>query len=376
MRRDRRLLGVGLLAAALAACGRPAPPPAATVSVAQALGAGATEGYARATAPRDFTFPTDHGPHPAFRTEWWYYTGNLASAGGRHVGYQLTFFRVALAPAVPPRDSAWAARDVYLAHLAVTDTAGGRFHAVQRAARGAAGLAGAAAAPFHVWLEDWSAAAVGGDAFPVRLVAAEGEVAVDLVLERGKPPVLHGERGLSRKGAGEGNASFYYSLTRMPTRGTVRLGGERLAVTGQSWMDREWSTSALGDNVGWDWFALQLADGREVMFYQLRRPDGAADPLSAGTVVAADGTARPLALADVRLEVLGHWTSPRGGARYPARWRLGIPREGLSLEIVPRLADQEHPAPLRYWEGAVTARSGALQASGYVELVGYAAPAR
>jgi predicted secreted hydrolase len=368
----------GVLAATLALLTRPVGrPPAARVSVAEAL-TGDDSGYARATAPRPFTFPADHGPHARYRTEWWYYTGNLETPEGRHFGYQLTFFRIALAAEGLARESAWGTREVYMAHFAVTDTAGRRFHPRARFARGAAGLAGAASHPFRVWTEDWSATSAGPDALPMRLQASEHGIAIDLALESTRAPVAQGERGLSRKGPEPGNASYYYSFTRMPTRGTVQVGEERFEVRGLSWMDREWSTSALGDKVGWDWFALQLDDGRDVMYYQLRRADGSTDRFSAGTVVGPDGRTRTLAADDVTLEVLDVWTSLRG-VRYPGRWRLAIPAEGLDVEIVPRLADQEHIQPFRYWEGAVLVRAKGTPARGgvgYVELVGYGEPAR
>jgi predicted secreted hydrolase len=339
----------------------------ATVAVREAL-AEDRAGFARALAPRPMTFPEDHGPHPDFRTEWWYYTGNLKTATGRHVGFQLTFFRVALAPAEESRESAWATRQLYVAHFAVTDTAGGRFHAASRTSRAALGLAGAQAAPFRVWLESWSAE---GEGAATRLRAQEGDVAIDLTVSPAKPVVRQGDRGLSRKGAEPGNASLYYSFTRMPARGTVRLGAETLEVSGEAWMDREWSTSALGEGVeGWDWFAVQLDDGRELMVYLLRRRDGTVDPFSAGTLVAADGTVRRLEAADVRVEMLAHWTSPHSGVRYPARWRLSVPSAELRLELEPRLADQELRVGTRYWEGAVGV-AGSSGGRGYVELVGY-----
>jgi predicted secreted hydrolase len=243
--------------------------------------------------------------------------------------------------------------------------------------------AAALASPFRAWLETWSAAGppapgAAASATPMRLAAAEGDAAIDLTLDQGKPPVLEGDRGLSRKGAEPGQASYYYSLTRMPARGTIRVGGDAFPVAGLAWMDREWSTSSLGrEQVGWDWFALQLADGREVMLYRLRRRDGSADPASQGTLVARDGTSRPLAWSEVRLTPAGGWTSPRGGARYPDRWRLAIPAERLDLEIRPLLADQELDTSFRYWEGAVAVAgtSGApgppVAGSGYVELTGY-----
>jgi predicted secreted hydrolase len=351
----------------------PRPSIQATVAVREAL-ADDRAGFARALVPRPLSFPADHGPHPDFRTEWWYYTGNLSTPSGRRFGFQLTFFRVALAPTDEPRASAWATRQLYVAHFAVTDVAGRRFHAFSRSSRAALGLAGAEATPFRVWVDDWSAA---GDGSSVRLRASEGDVAIDLGVAPAKPIVLEGDRGLSRKGPEPGNASIYYSFTRMPARGVVRVGADTLDVSGEAWMDREWSTSALGAGVeGWDWFALQLDDGRELMVYLLRRRDGSIDRFSAGTLVAADGTARALAVGDVSIETLARWTSPRSGVRYPSRWRLGVPSADLRMEIEPRLEDQELSVGTRYWEGAVAVVGSAgarpIAGQGYVELVGYA----
>jgi predicted secreted hydrolase len=351
----------------------------ATLAVSTALGPGDVAGFARALSPRPFSFPADHGPHPGFRTEWWYYTGNVETAAGRHFGFQLTFFRTALAPpdaGAGDRASAWSTRQLYLAHFALTDTVGRRFHTGSRLDRQALDLAGARAAPFRLWLGDWSAASEAADGLPVRLQAAEDGVAIDLVLAAEKPVVLQGDRGLSRKGPEPGNASYYYSISRMSARGTVRVDGESFSVSGLAWMDREWSTSALGpDLVGWDWVALQLDDGRDVMVYRLRRRDGSADAHSAGSLIGADGVARPLAAGDVTLDPLDHWTSPRSRVRYPSRWRLAVPAARLTLEIVPRLADQELIVGTRYWEGAVRVEGAAdgrpIAGRGYVELVGY-----
>lgn len=359
---------------------RPPPAPAEDGAV-DLLGAADVAGYEQALAPRPFVFPQDHGPHPGFRQEWWYYTGNLAAADGRRYGYQLTFFRFALAPPpAVPRDSAWGADQIYLAHFALTDVAGRRFYQAERSSRAALGLAGAEAAPFRVWLEDWSAAGTGGAALPMRLRADMAEAAIELVLESAKPVVLQGDAGLSQKGAAPGNASYYYSYTRMPTRGTLRVGAERIEVTGTSWMDREWSTSALDpDQAGWDWFSLQLDSGEELMFYQLRRRDSGIDPHSGGVWVDAAGAARPLRRDEVAIEVLDHWQSPDTGARYPSRWRLRVPALRLELELRPRLAGQEIRQRFRYWEGAVAASGRrddtAVGGSGYVELVGYGAAA-
>lgn len=351
------------------------PPDRQRLTLTETLGRDESAGYAKALAPRTFAFPADHGPHPEFKTEWWYYTGNLAAVDGRRFGYQLTFFRIALAPTAAERPSAWGASQVSMAHFAVTDAAGKRFFNAERFARNALGLAGAQAEPFRVWLEDWQASAAQGS-FPMRLQAASDEVAIDLVLEPGKPVVLQGEQGLSRKSTEAGNASYYYSLTRMPTRGSLRLGEEEFQLTGHSWLDREWSTSALAaDQVGWDWFALQLDDGFELMYYQLRRQDGSADPASAGVWVRPDGRGQGLRQEDLTLEVTRTWSSSRGG-RYPAGWRLHLPQQHLELTIEPLLADQELDATIRYWEGAVKIsgeRAGKpVIGYGYVELTGYA----
>ncbi len=345
------------------------------LSLAATLGGGATAGYARAVAPRALEFPRDHGPHPEYRTEWWYFTGNLETPAGRRFGYQLTFFRSALAPDPPRRLSAWATNQVYMAHFALTDAAGERFHHFERLGRGALGLAGARAEPFRVWLEDWTAEGAGPND-RTHLRAAEAGVTIDLTLTRIKPIALHGDRGLSQKSAEAGNASYYYSLTRLESQGTITLGSAAFPVRGLSWMDREWSTSALGPaQAGWDWFALQLADGRDLMVYRLRLRDGTIDPFSNGSLVAADGTVRRLARDDVAIDVGETWQSPRDGTRYPGRWRLRVPNEQLDLDVRPILADQELDLSFRYWEGAVDARAadgdGGVRGRGYVELTGY-----
>lgn len=351
-------------------------PVRARLSVASALSAPPAEGFARAEEPHAFVFPHDHGPHPEFRTEWWYWTGNLVTASGRHFGFQLTFFRTALAPKALPRESAWATNQVYMAHFALTDTRSERFRAWARTSRGALDLAGATTEPLRVWVGDWEARAVGPAPLPIRLRAGEDDVSLEVSLDSTKPPVLQGDHGLSRKGPEPGNASYYYSLTRMPVRGVLRVRGERLDVEGLAWMDREWSTSALGsDLAGWDWFALHLDDGRDLMFYQLRRKDGRAAPWSAGVLVDARGGTRPLAADDLRVEPRGTWRSQRTGIGYPSGWRLTDLRGGLRLEIEPRLADQELDVGARYWEGAVQAHglegTRTVLGTGYVELVGY-----
>ena len=351
------------------------------LSLHDALGAQADDArLEHALAPRPFSFPRDHGPHDGFRNEWWYWTGNLSASDGRRFGYQLTIFRAALGPGKVPRESAWASDQAFLAHFTLTEAAANRspgFHAFERLSRGAVGLAGATGTqgePFSVWVLDWSAVAmpaaraVDHDAFTLRLRARNEATAIDLRLEQGKAPVLQGNAGLSQKGGRAGNASFYYSLTRMPTRGVLTVDGQDIAVDGLSWMDREWSTSALeAGQVGWDWFSLELDDGRDLMFFRLRRQDGSIDEHSHGSLVDVAGKVTMLAAHDVRIEVLATWTSPISGTTYPARFRLSIlhGEAPLTLEISPMRPNQELDLSFRYWEGAVLARgTGAANASG------------
>ena len=335
--------------------------------------------FAVADAPRRFEFPADHGPHPQFRHEWWYTTGHLEASSGERFGFELTFFRFALAPlraaAQNGGHSAWRSNDIYAAHFAVTDLDRKQFRFEERYSRGAVGLAGAQAAPLRVWLENWSLAAPAADARWTLQAEAHG---YDLRLEA-QPlaaPILNGENGLSRKSNEAGAASYYYSIPRLALRGQLLRDGRALEVAGIAWLDREWGSGALAANqAGWDWFALQLDDGSALMFYSLRQRNGAQDSASAGTWVAPDGTVRSLASADVRIEVLDYWNSPRGG-RYPAQWRVHVPQLMLDADVRPLLPDQELQTNPRYWEGAVAVtgeRAGArVGGKGYVELVGYA----
>lgn len=371
------LLGLGLIALTLLLARAQQPQPSSGVAVNSALGGNDHPGYQRAYHPRPFEFPADHGPHPEFRNEWWYVTGNLADVTGRSFGVQLTIFRIALSPTAPPADSPWRTNQVYMGHFALTDVAGHRHYDFERFSRGALGLAGAQAAPFRVWLEDWALTGAETDLFPLRLRAREGEIALDLTLNASKPVVLQGDRGLSQKSAEPGNASYYYSYTCLPTRGVVSVGGQSFAVSGTSWLDREWSTSALGpEQSGWDWFALQLDDGRDLMFYRLRRKDGGMDSFSMGVLVEADGRARRLRGNEVELQPLGEWVSPDTHDHYPAGWRLRLPAEHLDLSVTPKVADQEMRLTVRYWEGAVAvngqAGDRAVSGQGYLEMTRYA----
>lgn len=377
----RQLIAMlGLLTGATLAGDLAAPPKQASSDAASELATlldGDDVRFARALEAREFTFPRDHGPHPDFRNEWWYVTGNLDSDRGRRFGYELTIFRFSLTPRPIASESAWRTNQVYIAHFAVTDADGERFFVAERYSRGALGLAGAEAAPFRVWLENWEIAAQ--EELPStqwRLRAGDEEFALEAMLAPLKLPVPNGIGGLSQKSAERGNASYYYSITRLNTQGTLRIGADEYRVSGLSWLDREWSSSALGpDQQGWDWFALQLSDGSDLMFYSIRRSDGTQDPHSAGTWIGSDGKASYLPREAVDVAVNRTWQSP-GGGRYPAAWTLTLPTRKLTLEVRPVIADQELTTTVRYWEGAVDVlgdKDGEpISGRGYVELTGYA----
>ena len=351
------------------------PPQAALESLPPA---GSIDGFTRAIEPGAVEFPRDFGPHDDYQTEWWYYTGNLATADGRPFGFQFTIFRRALSPSPensPAATSDWRTNQVYLAHFTISDIAAGVFHPAEKFSRGAAGLAGAAADPYRVWLEDWSIEEIAPGR--VRLRARTNEVALDLTLDEALPPVLHGDGGLSQKGPEPGNASYYYSIIQQRAAGTVAVGGETFAVTGLAWKDHEWSTSALSAGaVGWDWFSLQLDNGGALMLFEIRREDGTREPTSAGSYIAPDGVVTHLALGDWSLEVTDTWISPTSGGEYPAGWRIAVPSVGLVLEGRPLMADQELNLSTVYWEGAVgfsgTLDGMPINARGYIEMTGYA----
>jgi predicted secreted hydrolase len=330
-----------------------------------------------------YVFPRDHGSHDAFRTEWWYYTGQVQTADGRRFGFELTFFRRGVAAtAVRTNPSRWAVKDVYFAHAALSDLSGGRFRYAEQISRAGLGQAGADADRLHVWIGRWHAEAAPDAGAPHRLTAQTADFALDLTLMPSIGPIVHGEDGVSRKGAATAQASHYYSFTRMTTAGTVTVAGKPMAVSGLSWMDHEFGSGELGgDQVGWDWFSLQLENGGDVMIYVLRHADGRADSSSSGTVVVG-GRAEALTAHDVRVTPTAWWISPASGARYPAGWRLEIPREDFSADIRPLLADQElrtgRSTRVTYWEGAVSVRATwrgrDVAGQGYVELTGYAKP--
>lgn len=325
-----------------------------------------------------YEFPRDHGNHPEFKTEWWYFTGNLRATDGREFGYQLTFFRQGV---IPPGErkpglSRFVTTDLKFTHFAISDLSHEKFFFGQRLSRGAFGEAGFGEGNRLAWIDGCSLELRDDGGF--HLVGRDGEKALDLMLRSAKPPAIHGENGVSQKADGAGRASHYYSLTRLESGGSLTLDGETFAVKGLSWFDHEWASNQLAaDQVGWDWFSLQFDDGTELMLFQLRTKAGGRDRWSGGSWIVADGTVTRLTKDDFTLAPVATWKSPATGATYPIRWRVRVPRLELDVTVNARMDDQElRLKPLAYWEGAVAAdgtRAGkAVTARGYLEMTGYA----
>jgi predicted secreted hydrolase len=339
----------------------------------------ATDGWKQAVGPHAWHFPRDHGSHPQYKTEWWYFTGNLSDNRGSHYGYQLTFFRQGIRTKLANPAGPWDIRDMYLGHFAISDSGKKKFHYAERLSRSGPGLAGANVGNLDVWLTDWSARMQKST---ITLKARQNEMELDLTLTPRKPPVFHGKNGLSKKGPGAGQASYYTSLTNLETKGFLKTSSsnDRIAVNGLSWFDQEFGSNQLtAEQQGWDWFSLYLSDGRDIMIYLLRRKDGSIEPASSGTLVEKDGTTRHLNLAEISVQVTEHWKSTRSGGQYPSRWRIQIPSSGIDLTLAPYLADQELDTKgstgITYWEGAIsgqgTSRNQSITCQGYAELTGY-----
>ncbi|MHC1727634.1 MAG: lipocalin-like domain-containing protein [Syntrophobacteraceae bacterium] len=352
-------------------------------------GATSATDYTAVTGPCSLSFPADHASHPDYRTEWWYYTGNLVSDEGRRYGFQLTFFRFRTMPASTADgqakgSSAWRTSQIYAAHAAISDISSGTFHHSEKLSRTALDLAGTREQDgrVEVFLTQWRATIT--PEFH-NLTAGEPGFSFSLDLYPEKPPVAHGESGYSKKGEDAGEAGCYYSITRFKATGNVTIDGREHRVHGTAWMDHEFSSAPMNPDVaGWDWFSLQFSDGSDLMLYLMRKKSGEHSAVSNGTFVGEDGKPVYLSVDDFHVKVLNNWKSPRSGAVYPASWLLEIPLLGLRVTIVPNMADQEMQTPLStritYWEGSVkaegTGKEGVpVTGAGYIELTGYAGPA-
>lgn len=351
---------------------------ALALAVIAGLAGAGPPGFLNANVPWRFAFPRDHAAHDGFASEWWYYTGHVRAAGGRRFGYELTFFRIGLRPGAglpEPGQSAWRGNEVYPAHFALTDEAGQRFVHAERFARAALGAGFASTQRLDVHVDAWTLS--GGS--PFRLHAAADGTAIDFALVAEKPPTVHGHDGISKKGPCATCASHYYSVTRLRTHGALTYRGERLTVEGISWMDHEFGSGELDTNqVGWDWFSLQLDDRREFMLYLLRNRDGSVTPESSGSAIDPAGRVTYLPHSAFAVAATGRWTSPHTHAAYPSGWRVRIAGANAEFVLTPTVLDQEladTTGGVSYWEGAVDVRDAATQrllGVGYVELTGYA----
>lgn len=342
-----------------------------------AQGAAADE-FREVSPGRGLTFPADFYFRPDYRLQWWYFTGHLFDKDGNEFGYELTFFIAGVQRRA--YKSRFGVKDIFVSHFALTDVAGKQYHYSDRSDSGAFGFAGADQNRLSVW--------VGGNRMegtPARIhLTASGEGReLDLVLRPVKPLVLHGDKGYSRKAEDSPlSASWYFSYTHMAAEGTIKAGGLVRSVSGKSWFDREISSGRMGQGQkGWDWFALQLDDGREIMLYHMRKADGTADRYSSGTLVDRDGSSRHLTSGDFSIHVLRRYTSARTGATYPSQWKVMIPSEGLALLVTPLVREQEfvatHTTGNHYWEGACSvvysggSADGSAAGRAYAEMTGY-----
>lgn len=344
-----------------------------TVTAAEAENA-RSEGWAVAVPGYQITLPRDHFPHYQFRTEWWYFTGNVRTELRRPFGYQLTFFRHGYRPPgiAQPVTSRFVMNDLKFAHFAVTDVSAGKFHFDSRVSRGAFGEAGFADGNRLAWIDNWELNFKNN----FKLTASAKDYAIELELTPERAAVLQGDNGLSQKADGAGHASYYYSITRLKTSGTIKIGAASYKVEGDSWFDREWATNQLTpEQSGWNWFAIQLSDGSDMMLYQMRLRNGAIDSHSNGRWIAADGASTELAADEFRLVPEKYWTSPTSEANYPVEWNLIIPKLSLDLRIAPALENQELRLAVVYWEGSIRLqgqRAGKpVDGVGYMELTGY-----
>lgn len=341
------------------------------------LGVSSTQ-FDIARAPYTFSFPRDHAAHFGYASEWWYYTGHLRTQTGREFGFELTFFRYGLRPGdtrARAGQSGWRGSQVYPAHFAITDESGKRFVYYERFAREALNAGGASEHTLDVHAADWTLQGTQ----PFRLHARSGSDGLTLSLLSRKAPAVHGHDGVARKGACVSCASHYYSLTRMAATGTLLYGGQQLPVTGIAWMDHEFGSGELAPSqAGWDWFSIQLDDGRELMLYRLREKDGSTTPASSGSVIERDGTVTYVPLAGFTITPAGSWKSPHTDATYPSGWRVEVPAARIDITLEPAVLDQElanTTGGISYWEGAVRVRDtngDATRGQGYVELTGYA----
>lgn len=334
-----------------------------------------SQGFRKADSVISFDFPEDHFAHYDYKTEWWYFTGNLKTTTGRRFGYQFTIFRNGIVPGKEDDSSGFQTGSVYSAHLGLSDIATGKFYSVEKFARGTGGLAGSDPEEGRIFIEGFELEfdfKAGSSKPKISISARSREFEFSFTLEPVKEMVLQGDKGLSRKSNNPGNASYYYSFTRIATKGQVKTGSESHELEGWSWMDHEWSTSALEpDQKGWDWFAIQMDDKTELMYFRLRDKEGNTN-FQKGSLVKADGNYKTLKSEEIKLKVLS--TVTLDNKVYPSAWEIQVVPEKTTYKISTSMKDQLHKFRISYYEGAVDVEKtngSTIKGSGYVELTGY-----
>lgn len=319
-------------------------------------------GFAIANKVLPIEFPRDHGEHLDFQTEWWYLVGVVEDEQQREFGFQFTLFRQALTPKTTC-DSVWRTGQIYMAHFAISDIALQEHTAFERFARGHAHLAGVAISPFRAFIEDWVLESVNDMNSSLELRAQDSGYGLDLTFELTKDPVLHGDDGLSWKSPT--NASYYYSIPRLETTGTLTTPEQSFSVSGNAWMDREWSTGILNPNyLGWNWLTIHLDDGRDLVLFNLVPKSNDVEVVPVGMLVDRDGNRTRLDSDEWRQQPIRFWRS------WPVSWELELGDSTFTIE--PAFDNQLMTTSVRYWEGVVYVLDGEQRVgTGYLELTGY-----
>ena len=332
--------------------------------------------FSYAVVSREFSFPNDHGAHPNYRSEWWYFTGNVYDENHRNYAFDITIFRFGLEPSMSDAADSLRASQIFLGHFAISDVQAERYLNAEKYSRELPGVTGISAAPVRIQLENWHMQQIDSETETWELYAATEEFGLNLELTALRPVALQGERGLSRKSSTEGNASYYYSIPKLKVNGELWFDEQQVSVSGNAWFDREWSTSALEQGqVGWDWFGLHLDDETELMYYQIRHANGKRNEQSHGKLFLDEGKTEINLGNDVTLQPLAYWRSPKTKARYPVAWRLTAKEHDLDLTISAKFNAQEWQSSFIYWEGSVSVigrfRSKPVDGEGFLEMTGY-----
>ena len=331
-----------------------------------------------------YNFPSEHRSHPNFKIEWWYFSGNVKDESGNKYSFMLTFFRrgLRLEKTSEVNRSRWALNNLYFSHFSVYSAKKNKHYFSEKISRGALGQAGASTEKFKVWIDDWKAEiADRNQPNKILIFAKKDKLYLDFELEPQKNPVIHGTNGISQKSSGVGQASHYYSFTRLKVNGSLSIEGKRITVNGSAWMDHEFGSNQLGkEQIGWDWFSIQLSNNTELMLYLMRNKSGSYDLTSSGSLIASDGSVIHLSLNDFKIKNKRFWKSKKSKALYPVEWVIEVPKYNINLKIKALHEKQEldtaKSTQIIYWEGGINveglSQGISVNGVGFVEMTGYA----